>query len=386
MAMKEGTVMETNNNRYLAAVGIVLLGALLWSSCQDKYERLPEATAKELEALSERYLALVEEAKKLKDTDSMKLLHHFSHAALSSIQPDAFNALAKKYIAQATSGELDKVKIKGARSPGKVRVLLVDAPEGSGIIPFVQSADGWKIDDIGPAFLDFSKEPNLEGNMPAQPPSSLASIVVLQDPQASETDVVQAAIILAASKNKATAETYAASEKKPWAKAALLFAVWKSGGSCDSFAEAFPIDGEKQKELYDSDTESYRTMLKGLTECAGESDKPDAALKVYRGCYKVEGGARSEYVDPVVELANKKPEYIVKAALKTKFKYEEDPVANIVVGAIHGEKEMAFHQYIHQKAKGGGKIGRLAQDWVEKMAKRDEMEPAGTHDGDKPAE
>jgi hypothetical protein len=360
-----------------------LLGLLISMGCSDKYERLPKATAKEIESLTERFQAFIDEAKKLKPDDSLALLHHFSHAALTAVSPSDFKTMAAKFIG---SGLAD-IQIKGARSPGKVRVLLISTPEGKGVIPFVQSSDGWKIDEVKPAFGDFTTEVNLKGNMPVSPPSILASVSVLQDPQSSETDRVQAAIGLASAKDQTTCKKFAATEKKAWPKTALLYAAWKGGGDCAAFAAAFPEDGEAQVELYDSDTESYRTLLKGLGECAAQSPNMNAALKVYRGCYKVEGGARSEYVDMVVALANAKPEYILQAALKTKYKYEVDPVANIVVGAIHGEKEAGFYKFIYAKANSGGKAGRLAKDWVEKMNKRDEEEPAGTHDKDKaPAE
>ena len=377
-------------------LGTLLVGMLLWSGCQDKYERLPAASEKEVQALKERYQALIDEAKTLKDGNQMKLLHHFSNAALTQTQPADFKAKAGKFIADAASGKLDNVKIRGARAPGKVRVLLVTVDGNKGIIPFVQTGDGWKFDDVALAFGDTQKEPNLEGCMTASPPSILAAIVSLQDAQASESDLVQAAIQLAAAKDTATAEKFLSSVKKPWAKAALLYAVWKSGGACEPFAKAFPIDGEKQTEMYDSDYDSYRALLHGLFECAGTSNSFEPTLRIYIGCYKVEGGARSEYVDPLVGnpqmepehikvgLANQKPDLILKAALKTKYKYEEDPIANIVVGGLHGEKKAAFYQFIYKKARGGGKAGNLAKDWVEKMGKRDEMEPPGTEGGGQP--
>ena len=201
---------------------------------------------------------------------------------------------------------------------------------------------------------------------------------------------------MAEANDKATAQKFLASVKKPWARAALLYAVWKSGGACEPFAKAFPIDGEKQSEMYDSDYDSYRALLHGLFECAFTSSSFDPTMRIYTGCYKVEGGARSEYVDPLVGnpqleaehlkvgLANQKPDLIVKAALKAKYKYEEDPVANIVVGGLHGETKTGFYRYIYQKARGGGKAGGLAKDWVEKMGKRDEMEPKGEEGGAQP--
>lgn len=383
---EEGNIMSAQISERLSAWIVLVAGCLFLAGCQSKYERLPLATQKEVQALGERYQAFVEEAKKLKAGDEFQLLHHFSHAALTLVKPDAFAAAAKGFISKASSGGLDGTKIIGARSPGKVRVLLVKTADGKGVIPFVQTSDGWKIDDVAPAFGDFSKEANLKGNMPAQQPSILASLVVLQDQQASQADVVQAAIELAVSNDKATAQKFAAGAKNPWAKTALLYAAWKSGADCEPFVDAFPIDGERQVKLYDADTESYRTLLSGLCQCAAESKNSKAALKVYKGCYNVEGGARSEYVDQVVELANKKPEYILGAAIRTNYKFEMDPVANIMVGAIHGETKMPFYLFIHKKAKEGGRAGKLAQDWVEKMTKRDVEEPAGSENGDKPAE
>jgi hypothetical protein len=377
-------------------LGTLLVGLMLLSGCQDKYERLPAASEKEVQALKERYQALIDEAKKLKDGNPLELLHHFSNATLTNTQPADFKAKAGKFIADAASGKLDNVEIRGARAPGKVRVLLVTVEGDKGVIPFVQTGDGWKFDDVDLAFGETEKEPNLQGSTPASPPSILGAVVSLQDAQANEYDQVQAAVQLAEAQDKATAEKFLAGAKKPWARAALLYAVWKSGGACEPFAKAFPVDGEKQSEMYDSDYDSYRTLLHGLFECAFTSSAIEPTMKIYTGCYKVEGGARSEYVDPLVGnpqmeaeylkvgLANQKPDLIVKAALRAKYKYEEDPVANIVVGGLHGEKKAGFYQYIYKKARGGGKAGDLAKDWVEKMGKRDEMEPAGEEGGGQP--
>ena len=128
--------MRTN---LTTGLGALLVGVFFWSGCQDKYERLPAATDREFEALSERYQALIDEATKLKDGDPLALLHHFSNATLTMIQPDAFRAKAAKFISDAASGKLTNVKIRGARSPGKVRLLLVSTPEGNVAIPLVQS-------------------------------------------------------------------------------------------------------------------------------------------------------------------------------------------------------------------------------------------------------
>lgn len=381
---------------FCMGLGTLLMGIMLWSGCQDKYERLPAASENEVQALKERYQALIDEAKKIKDGNPLQLLHHFSSATLTNIQPDDFKAKAGKFIADAASGNLDGVKIRGARAPGKVRVLLVTVGGNKGVVPFVQTGDGWKFDDVDLAFGDTQKEPDFQGSTPASPPSILAAIVSLQDAQASELDQVQAALQLAEVKDKATAEKFLSGAKKPWPRAALLYAVWKSGGACEPFAKAFPIDGVKQTEMYDSDYDSYRALLHGLFECAFTSNDFEPTMRIYTACYKVEGGARSEYVDPLVGnpqmeaehlkvgLANRKPDLIVKAALKAKYKYEEDPVANIIVGGLHGEKKTGFYQYIYKTARGGGKAGDLAKAWVEKMGKRDEMEPAGEAGGGQP--
>jgi len=359
-------------------ISILGISIFLVTACQSKYERLPKASTQEVEALTQRYHALVAEAKKAQDPNV--LLRHFSHAILTKISPADFAAKAKPFISSAAAGELDKVKIKGARAPGKVRVLIVKTSAGKGAIPFVQSSDGWKIDDVDAAFGDFEKELNLDGHMPAAQASMLSFLSIFQDPQSSVNDRVQAALGLADTKDSAVIATLLAKEKKIWAKTALGYAAWKTGAACDSFAKAFPIDADSQKELYDSDSDSFRILLTGLCQCAASSDSPAATIKVYRGCHNIEGGARSEYVDPVVALANKKPAFILTAALKTKFPYEEDPVANIVVGAIHGEKKAGFYRYIYKKARSRGKSGKLAKSWVKKMKTRDEEEPAGTHD------
>ena len=366
--------------RIIRTVGMVLVGLGLLAGCQGKYERLPAASERDREALSERFRALIQEAKTLKPEEGMSLLHHFSAASLTAMQPAEFSAASSKFITGAAGGTLDAIKIAGAREPGKVRLLLVELPAGKGAIPFVQTGDGWKIDDVGVAFGDITKEINLKGAMPVSPPSALASVAMLQNPQATTGDKVRAALALAEAKDQATAEKFAAKEKKgSWGKAALLYAAWKSGAACEPFGEAMPVSGEALDELYDDDSDAFRKLLAGLVECASTSSSPSAALAVYKGCHGVSAGARSEYVDPVILLANAKPEYILLAALKADFPYEEDPVANIVVGALHGEKETAFHQYLHDPAGKKGMLAALAKDWVQKMAERDVLEPPGTH-------
>ena len=365
--------MSSSRKRLLGAVLVSVMTAVC--ACQNKYERLPQASASVFQALKERYLALVEEAKKLQGGDPFELLHHFSNAALTATPPAEFTAKAQAFIERASSGALDKVKITGTRAPGKVRLLLVDDGENSGAIPFVQGADGWAIDDVAIAFGQLDKEINLQGNMPVSPPSPLAALAQLRDPQAAESDQVQAALALAEAKQKEIAGKYAGKAKGPWARTALLYAVWKSGGDCQAFAKAFPADGSAQDKLYQADSDAFRTLLQGLCQCAADSGNFRPALKVYRACRDAPAQPRSEYVDPLVKLANAKPAYILQAALRAGIAYDEDPAAHIVVGALHGEKKTAFHQYLHQQAKKGGRLGKLAADWVERMAKLDEEEP-----------
>ena len=362
-------------------MGTFVTLAMLWTGCPGKYDNAPEATAQETGAMKERYQALINEAKKIGEGQELDLLHHFSSPTLSQTKPAEFKSLASPFVALAKSGKLDSLEITGGRAPGKVRLLLITTEAGKGAIPFVKRADGWKLDDVETAFGKYEKEADIKGTAPAPSPSSLASLAVLQDPQASSYDLVQAGLELAEAKDKATADKFAATQKPGWAKTALLYAAWKSGGACEPFSKAFPIANEEQKELYDSDTDSYRTLLKGLTDCAGSSDKLGPTLKVYKGCHAVDGGARSEYVDPVVAMANAKPELVLKAALQAKLAYEQDPVANILVGALHGEQKSAFYTFLSTHAGGRGKTAKLAKEWFDKMATRDEIEPPGSEEG-----
>jgi len=80
-----------------------------------------------------------------------------------------------------------------------------------------------------------------------------------------------------------------------------------------------------------------------------------------------------------VALADAQPGFIIKAAIKSKYRYEEDPVANIVVGALHGIQKSKFYQFVTKKAGSSGASGKVAKAWVEKMAQRDKEEPLGTH-------
>ena len=53
--------MSSSRKRLLGAVLVSVMTAVC--ACQNKYERLPQASASVFQALKERYLALVEEAK-----------------------------------------------------------------------------------------------------------------------------------------------------------------------------------------------------------------------------------------------------------------------------------------------------------------------------------
>jgi len=365
----------STRSRVVGGLSVIVMTAALGAACQGKYERLPAASAKDEAALVERYKALVAEAKGVQPAGALKLLHHFSDAALSGISPEAFRGLAKGFIGQAAAGAYDAVDFRGAREPSKVRLLLVTVGGQKGAVPFVQTGLGWKIDDVAIGLGDLTKEPNLKGSMPVTPASALVSVVVLQDPQAGSLDKVRAALELAAAKDGAAAEPFLKGESSPWVRAALRFAQWKGGGDCAGFGRAFPVAGDVQAELYDDDSDAFRQLLGGLTECAGTTGQADLVLKVYRGCHAVEGGARSEYVEPVVALANLKPDLILQAALKAGYPYEEDPVANIVVGALHGEADSPFIQHLMEAASKRGKIADLAKSWMEKIAERDKLEP-----------
>jgi hypothetical protein len=352
----------------------MMLAALWLGACNGKYNRLPQASERELQTLTERYRALVAEAKNLGEGQYFQLLHHFSSAALTLVPPDDFQKRAQAFVEKARSGALDKLDVKGARDPGKVRLLLLKLGKEDLAVPFVQEADGWKIDDIAVGLGDATLEVNLKGNTPASPPSLLAAVAVLSDKEAADVDLVHAGLLLAEAKKGEMARSALAQVSSPWGRTALQYALWQSGGKCEAFADAFPIDTEQQSKLYNSDTDSFRQLLKGLAKCAAASDYK-VALKFYRGCHLAEAQPRSEYVMPVQELANANPAAVLQAAVAAKINYDEDPAANILVGAFHGERQTEFFKYLTQASAKGGKLGKLAKDWLERMAKRDQEEP-----------
>jgi hypothetical protein len=369
-------------NKTRALFNIVLLGlaGLLLAGCRDEFERMPKASETELQTLISRYQAFVEDAKKTKPEDAFQLLHHFTGAALSVVKSDDFMSKAAKFIAEASSGNMDKIKIRGATKPppsGRLRLLLITIPSGKGAIPFCQSADGWKLDDVDIAFGDFDKKFNPNGTVPAFPPSLLSALSALQDPQSDTKEKVKAALRLLGADDKTIASQFVAKETNPWAKAALLYVIWKNGGQCEPFAKAFPIEESAQKQLYDADIDSFHTMLEGLCECASVSRDAEPTLKVYQGCYLGGAGPRSVYAELLIPLANKRPEMILKASLQSGYKYEEDPVANIMVGGLHGEQQSGFYKYITTHAKQPSKTGRLAKEWLAKMAEKDQEEVEG---------
>lgn len=367
-----------NRAKSFALTSTLLAAGLV--ACPGKYDNTPKADAAVTEAMQERYKALIAEAKEIESGQQLELLHHFTSAILSQTEMQAFEKKAADFVSRVKAGKLDEVQFEGGRAPGKARLLLVDAPFAKGAVPFVKGADGWKIDDIEAGFGKYDKELNIKGNAPAKPPSSLAALALLKDPQADSIELVDAALSLARAKDRKSAEKYVAKVDAAWPKAALLYAVWRSGGKCEPFAKAFPIAGEKQKSLWERDTGNFRTLLKGLCECAAKAESSLPMMRVYKGCHQVEGGPRSEYVDPVVEMANARPGALLAVSLKVGIPYDQDPVANILVGALHGEKESAFYQYLHKHDRGRGPTHRLARQWVELMAKRDVEEPPGSED------
>ncbi len=367
-----------NRAKSFALASTLLAAGLV--ACPGKYDNTPKADAAVTEAMQERYKALIAEAKEVEAGQELKLLHHFTAAILSQTEMQAFEKMAADFVSRVKAGEFDQVQFEGGRAPGKARLLLVDASFAKGAVPFVKGADGWKIDDIEAGFGTYDKELNIKGNAPAKPPSSLAALALLKDPQADSIELVDAALSLARAKDRKSAEKYAAEIDSAWPKAALLYAVWRAGGECEPFAKAFPIAGEEQKSLWERDTGNFRTLLKGLCECAAEAESSLPMTRVYKGCHQVEGGPRSEYVDPVVEMANARPDALLAVSLKAGIPYDQDPMANILVGALHGEKESAFYQYLHKHDRGRGPSHRLARQWVALMAKRDVEEPPGSED------
>jgi hypothetical protein len=367
--------------RDLCTIVLVAWGFLFLVSCRDEFERMPIATEAELQTLIGRYQAFVEEAKKTKPEDAIQLLHHFTDAALSIVQPDDFMSKAAAFIANAAAGKLDTIKIRGATKPppsGRLRLLLITIPMGKGAIPFAQSADGWKLDDVDITFGDFDKKFNPNGAVPAFPPSLLLALSALQDPQSDTKEKLKAALRLLNADDKKIAKKFVDKETNPWAKAALLYVIWKNGDPCEPFAKAFPIEEGAQKQLYDADIDNFRILVEGLCDCAGVSRDPAPTLKVYQGCYiAAEAGPRSVYAELVINLANKKPEAILKASLQAAYAYEEDPVANILVGGLYGEQQSAFYRFVTLHAKQRSRTGQLAKMWLVKMAEKEREEAEG---------
>lgn len=367
--------------RAFVTVMLFASGSLLLTGCRDEFERMPKASENELQTLIGRYQAFVEEAKRTQPENAFQLLHHFTTAALSVVKPDVFMSKAATFIAEAASGKMDKITIRGATKPppsGRLRLLLITIPMGKGAIPFAQSAEGWKLDDVDITFGDFEKKFNPNGTVPAYPPSLLSALSAMQDPQSDTKEKVKAALRLLDADDKAIAKQFVEKETNPWAKAALLYVLWKNGGPCEPFAKAFPIEESTQKQLYDTDIDSFRSLVGGLCDCAESSRDLAPTLKVYQGCYTAaEAGPRSVYAELVIALANKRPEMMLKASLQAAYTYEEDPVANILVGGLYGEQQSAFYKFITVQAKQPSKGGQLAKLWVKKMAEKEREEAEG---------
>jgi hypothetical protein len=363
----------------LAAIGL-LFGFYLCAGCEaGKYDKLPQTSDKETKMLGNRFQSLIDEAKQIKGTSPYKLLHHFSDAALSVVSPANFTKMANQFVSAVTADEYAEIEFVGGRAPSKIRILLFETPKIKGAVPLVKSVDGWRIDDVEIAFGKFDKEINQKGNRFASSPSALASLVVLEDKHASEQDIIEAALGLSELDDLATIKSFAKSESRPWAKTALLYASWKNGQNCQAFSTSFPIGTSQQNDMYNNNSDAFRTLLQGLFGCAKEQKALTPIIKIYRACYKAESGPRSEYVEPLLDLANAKPAQFLIAAIKAKYPYEQDPAANIVVNGLHGEKK-PFNKYLYKKRKAKGKLGKLAKLWLEKMSARDAVEPPGTHD------
>jgi hypothetical protein len=352
------------------------------AGCRDEYERMPAATDAETQALTELYKRLLDDARKVKPEEGLKLIKHFSSASLSGVSVPSFQEKATKFIGEVGAGKWDKLEVRGARAPSRVRLLLVTTAAGKLNVPFVQATGGWKLDDVDIAFGDLEKKFNDKGAVVAFPPQITSSLAMIQDPLASSKEKVKEALRLADAANKEMLASLLSEDNPPLVKASLLYAQWKAGaGTCETFSKAFPIEKAQQKELFDGDVDSYRVLLAGLIECAATSKDPEPMLRLYKGCHQAEDATRSEYVEPVVQLATAKPELVLKAATQAGLKFEEDPVANIVVGALHGEAQSPMVLLLNQQAKGAGKQAGVAKLWVQKMAERDQAEPPAPEGG-----
>lgn len=353
-----------------SALGFGLIG------CRGELDRLPKASDSELQSMKVRYNQLIEEAKKLKPQDGIKLVALFSAATLSHFSVEDFKAKAGEFISAVGQGQYDKVTIHEARALKRIRLLVVTAGPGKGAIPFTQTGGGWKFDDVNSAFGAFRQKFDDHGTVPAYPPSSTASLAVVMDTHGDSKERLKAALRLGSSKNKDWIGLLAAREEDPLTRAALLYADWKAGASCESFALKLPLSKEVQKKLYDTDVDSFNLLIGGLIECARSSSNEDVLFAIYQGCFQSEEAPRSIYVEPLLELAKSKPQAMFQAAMKAGYPYEQDPVANILVGAFHGERKNPFFLYLSQQAKKKKtKPGKLAKFWLSKMADRDQIEP-----------
>ncbi len=369
---KGGLIMTTRALLVLlvSTLGFGLIG------CRGELDRYPKATDSEFQSMKVRYNQLLEEAKKLKPQDGVRLVALFSAATLSHFSVEDFKAKAGEFIQAVAAGQFDKVTIHEARALKRIRVLVVTTAAGKGAIPFTQTGGGWKFDDVGSAFGNFRTKFDDHGTVPAFPPSSTASLAVVLDTHGDSKERLKAALRLGSPKNKDWIGPLAAREEDSLIRAALLYAAWKAGASCESFALKLPLEKEVQKRLYDTDVDSFNALIGGLIECAKSSSNDGVLFAVYQGCFQSDEAPRSIYVEPLLELAKAKPQAMFQAAMKASYPYEQDPVANILVGAFHGEKSNPFFIYLSQQAKKKKtKPGKLAKFWLTKMAERDQIEP-----------
>jgi len=364
-------------------MGARYLRTVLWaalsigcSGCLGDLDKLPKASDAEFQTMKVRYNQLLEEARKLKPQDGIKLIALFGHATLSHISVEDFKAVSGKFISEVASGKFDKVQIHEARALKRIRLLILTTPAGKGAIPFAQTGGGWKFDDVGSAFGTFLKKFDDHGSVPVYPPSATASLATVLDTHGDSKERLKAALRLGSPLNKDWIGPLAAREEDPLIRAALLYASWKAGGSCESFALKLPLEKEVQKKLYDTDVDSFNALIGGLIECAKSSTKDGLLFAIYQGCYQSAEAPRSVYIEPLLQLATARPEAMFDAAMRANYPYEKDPVANILVGAFHGEQNNPFFVYLNQQAKKKKTTaGKLAKFWLQKMADLDLREP-----------
>ena len=281
---------------------------LFFSCSKSRYAHLADADSQSGEKArkmwSEYTAALSDPAN---GTKPLFLARFFDDALLSHTEQKAFEARLKKAFILARSGLFSEAKLKAVKVAEGGLLLVLDSKAGEATVPARAKAEGVLLADLRTATGDWTGEPAFGPSSPAEKPSLLFLLRLLENDDRSLGERLRAAVAMARPEFRSQIVQQMQRQTDPIIRLGLGLARVKIDGWDESFLKNFPVSAEGLNALQNADGEVFDEMMTKLFNMALQVEDPPANEVLFKAAAGAPQQLRARFAAALYELGENGP-------------------------------------------------------------------------------